>query len=135
MKILLSYDGKDPSEQAFEFAIKHAGDLGAQLDIVTVVVRKSTDQSEDIEAAEKLLANAVKTCEKAGIQCNTKLLINKQDAGEAVVEYAAEKGYEMIVVGIRKTSKLGKLLLGSNAQYVILNATCPVMTVGKNKWL
>ncbi len=135
MKILLSYDGKESAQQALEYSLKHARSLNADLDIVTIVVRKSTDQSEDIETAEKLLTRAEKICREKNINCKTKLLINKQNAGEAIVDYAEGKGYEFIIVGITKTSKLGKLLLGSNAQYVILNATCPVLTVGKNKWI
>lgn len=34
-----------------------------------------------------------------------------------------------IIVGIEKKSKVGKFIFGSNAQYVILEARCPVMTV------
>ena len=34
-----------------------------------------------------------------------------------------------IIVGVKRRSKVGKLVFGSNAQYVILEALCPVLTV------
>ena len=36
---------------------------------------------------------------------------------------------EEIIIGVRRRSKVGKLLFGSTAQYVILNAPCPVVSV------
>lgn len=131
-KILLSYDEQESSQRALEFALKHAKAMSARLDIVTVVVRESTDQSEDIEHAEKLLAAAGRESEKAGVECKTKLVIKAATPGEALVEYAEQGEYDEIVIGIKRTSKLSKMLLGSNAQHVILNAHCPVLSISKN---
>ena len=50
-------------------------------------------------------------------------------ASDAVLGVAAEVGAELLVVGIRRRSPVGKALLGSNAQRIILNAACPVLTV------
>ncbi|MDX9786117.1 MAG: universal stress protein [Desulfobacterales bacterium] len=36
---------------------------------------------------------------------------------------------DMIVIGIRRRSKLDKLLFGSNAQYIVIKAHCPVLCV------
>jgi nucleotide-binding universal stress UspA family protein len=49
--------------------------------------------------------------------------------GEDLVDYAGENGIDEIIIGIKRRSKVGKLLFGSNAQYVILKAPCPVVTV------
>lgn len=130
-KILLSYDEQESSQRALTFALAHAKAFDARLDIVTVVVRESTDQHEDIEKSEKLLETAKKSCEREGIKCKTKLLIKTSTPGEALVEYAENKSYDEIVIGIKRTSKLSKMLLGSNAQHVILNAHCPVLSISK----
>ena len=63
------------------------------------------------------------------LDCQTHLLIRGIDAGEDVVRFAADHNVEEIVIGVRRRSKVGKLIFGSTAQYVILNAPCPVVTV------
>jgi len=50
-------------------------------------------------------------------------------AGEDLVKFANENDIDEILIGIQKTSKVGKLLFGSTAQFVILEASCPVVTV------
>ena len=48
--------------------------------------------------------------------------------GEDLVRFAQEQGIDEIVVGVKKTSAVGKILFGSNARYVILHAPCPVVS-------
>jgi nucleotide-binding universal stress UspA family protein len=57
------------------------------------------------------------------------LSVRGLDTGEDIVRMAVEKKAEEIVIGIQRRSKVGKLLFGSTAQYIILNAPCPVVTV------
>ena len=51
------------------------------------------------------------------------------DVAEAVLKVSAESSASLIVVGVRPRSPVGKLLLGSVAQRIILDATCPVLAV------
>lgn len=51
------------------------------------------------------------------------------DVAEAVVSAADEVGADLLVVGVRRRTPVGKLLLGSVAQRVILDAHCPVVAV------
>ncbi len=129
MDILVGYDGSDASKNALVKAQRHAAAFAAGLDVVLVVVRHSNDQSDEIALAEKQLEAVQKDCEGKSIACKTHLLIRELSPGESLVEYALENVFEELIIGVRKRSRVEKLLLGSNAQYVILNSPCPVLTV------
>jgi len=51
------------------------------------------------------------------------------DIADQVLAAAEEADAEMVVIGVRHRSAVGKLLMGSVAQRVILQATCPVLSV------
>ena len=51
------------------------------------------------------------------------------DVAEDLIELADDSGAAFIVIGLRRRSPVGKLLLGSNAQRVLLDASCPVLAV------
>jgi nucleotide-binding universal stress UspA family protein len=59
--------------------------------------------------------------------------IRQQPSGhepaEQVVDIADEVDAELIVIGMRRRSAVGKLLLGSTAQRILLDARCPVLAV------
>jgi nucleotide-binding universal stress UspA family protein len=48
---------------------------------------------------------------------------------EDILEVARQAGAEMIVIGVRRRSPVGKMILGSNAQEILLDADCPVLAV------
>ncbi len=133
MKILVAYDGSKSSENALQLATEHARVFKASLDVITSAERTKTEKDLPlVEEAEKRLWQVEEDCKKQGITCSTHLLIRGFSPGEDTVEFAKENGIDEIVVGIRKESKVGKLVMGSTAQYVILKAPCPVVSV-RNK--
>jgi nucleotide-binding universal stress UspA family protein len=67
--------------------------------------------------------------ERGGFSFETHLTVRSMMPGEHLVEFAEENRIDEIILGLRKRSKVGKLILGSTAQYVILNAPCPVVSV------
>ncbi|MBW2582853.1 MAG: universal stress protein, partial [Deltaproteobacteria bacterium] len=52
-----------------------------------------------------------------------------QSPGEHLVYYAKDNNIDEIIIGVRRRSKVGKMVFGSTAQYVILEAPCPVLAV------
>jgi nucleotide-binding universal stress UspA family protein len=51
------------------------------------------------------------------------------DVGDEIVRVAEENHAELVVIGIRPRTPVGKVLMGSVAQTVIMDAPCPVLTV------
>jgi nucleotide-binding universal stress UspA family protein len=129
MKLLVGYDGSNSAKEALALAVKHAKAFYASIDIVTSRESGTAEEAKEIEEAEKELECAQESIKAQGLQVETHLLIRGKRPGEDLVQFAKECKAEAIFIGIKRRSKVGKLLFGSNAQYVILKAPCPVMTV------
>ncbi len=63
-----------------------------------------------------------------GIACETHVLVRGLTPGEDIVDFAKDHKMDEIIIGIEKKSKVGKLFFGSNAQYIILESPCPVVS-------
>ena len=51
------------------------------------------------------------------------------DPADALVRMAEERDASVIVIGLRHRTPVGKLIMGSNAQRILLDARCPVLAV------
>jgi nucleotide-binding universal stress UspA family protein len=129
MKILVGIDGSNTSQEALQLAINNARAFDGELMAVTSMATGTPEENDEIRDAESTLAAAKSTAAAAGVSCSTHLLIRGNSAGEDIVGFAGENSVELIVVGIKRRSRVGKILMGSSAQYVILKARCPVLTV------
>jgi nucleotide-binding universal stress UspA family protein len=129
MKILVGYDGSKSAKEALKLARKHALAFGASVDVVTSMEKGTEGEQPAIEDAERGLEWAKTLFEEKKIVCKTHLLIRGMAPGEDLVEFAKEGNIDEIVVGVKRRSKVGKLLMGSTAQFVILQAPCPVVSV------
>jgi len=129
MKILVGYDGSRVSENVLDFAHKHAKAFKADICIMTSMKQGPELKKKDIDKAESRLEK-IKTLFKADdIPCESHASVSFQSPGENLVEFAKNNDIDEIIIGVRKKSKVGKLMFGSTAQYVILEAPCPVVAV------
>jgi nucleotide-binding universal stress UspA family protein len=129
MNILVGYDGSKVAADALELAKKHAKAFDAKVFIVTSMIGGPEVLREDFEKAEKDLNFAKTDFKKEEIPCEARLSVRGLEPGEDLVQFAEENKIDQIIVGIRRRSKVQKLVFGSNAQYVILEAPCPVLSV------
>jgi len=67
--------------------------------------------------------------ETARVPHQIRSVSDSMDPAEELITAAEETNAEFIVIGLRRRSPVGKLLLGSNAQRVLLDASCPVLAV------
>ena len=129
MRILAGYDGSQAARAAVALAQEHASAFDAEVFIIRAMKEGHELQLEDMQKADRELEQLQSGFEKGRIACEVRLIKTGLSAGEELVKFANEKGIDEIIVGVRKRSKVGKLLLGSTAQYVILEAACPVVAV------
>lgn len=64
-----------------------------------------------------------------GIDHEVRQLVRGLEPADDIIAVAEEVGADLIVIGLRRRTAVGKLILGSNAQRVLLEATCPVLAV------
>jgi nucleotide-binding universal stress UspA family protein len=129
MRIMVGYDGSGAAKNALDLAKKHAKAFGAKVYILTSMVKGTERQLEDIEKAEHDLEGIKNFFHNENIPCEIHLLIRGLSPGEDLVQFAKDNDIAEIIVGIEKKSKVEKFVFGSNAQYVILEAPCPVVTI------
>ncbi len=65
----------------------------------------------------------------AGVEHELTQLVESKDAADQILRLAEELNAELIVIGLRRRSPVGKLILGSQAQTILLEAECPVLAV------
>jgi len=130
LKILVGYDGSNVTKAALELARQHAKAWGAKIDVVKCMAQNRDLEYKDIKKAEEDLEGDIHCLLNSDkFPYETHLLISNQDFGEELVGFAEQNKIDEIIIGIRKKSKARKLIFGSTAQYVLLNAPCPVACV------
>jgi nucleotide-binding universal stress UspA family protein len=129
MEIMVGYDDSRVAKDALDVAMQHAQAFDARVHIVTSMVSGIDVPKKEFDRVEKKLEYAESLFKNKKIPCKTHLLVRGLQAGEDLVQFANDTGIDEIVIGIKRRSKVGKLLFGSTAQYTILNATCPVLTI------
>lgn len=63
------------------------------------------------------------------IEAEFKQFVRGKSTIEEIEEMVAALQVSVLVIGLRKRSPVGKLLLGSMAQEILLNVDCPVLAV------
>ena len=129
MKLLVGYDGSKSSKAALDLACKHAKAFDATMEVLTTVESGSVTESIELDYAKENLESVEAQVSQQGITINTHVLNKGMKPGEDIVTFAAENEVDTIFIGIKRRSKVGKLLFGSNAQYVVIKAHCPVTIV------
>lgn len=126
MTILLSYTPNQSGRAAAETAIREAA--AHQTDLVVINVRRGGALVDSRTAADDELDAIVRDAHAAGVSATIARPQNSHVV-ESILNAAEEHRAEAIVIGIRHRSPVGKLLLGSTAQHILLDAPCPVIAV------
>jgi nucleotide-binding universal stress UspA family protein len=83
----------------------------------------------DARKFEAALIAVQNQLDKVGVEHEVRQLVRGNDPAQDLIEVADEVNADFIVIGLRKRTPLGKLFMGSNAQRILLEASCPVLAV------
>jgi nucleotide-binding universal stress UspA family protein len=122
MAVVVGYLPSREGRAALAHGVEAAERLGARL----VVVSSKEDTTEAVQ--EDLEPYAARLREH-GLAYEVRHLPRSSDPAEDLLAIAEEVAATVIVIGLRRRSPVGKLILGSNAQRILLDATCPVLAV------
>jgi nucleotide-binding universal stress UspA family protein len=121
MRTLVGIGGSDDSLRALEAALDRAQEAG---DEVCVAVVENPDSELSVEAVERRARDQLG---ERGLDGEVRVL--RGHPGSRLVETADDEGFDRIVIGGGETSPLGKINIGSIAEFVLLNANTSVTLV------
>jgi len=115
-------------------AALHRAAAECKLRNTRLVVINSNRGGKDLDAAdaaryEQELEGVRAELDSAGVSNEVRQLVRGLEPAEDIIAVAQEVSADFIVIGLRRRSPVGKLILGSNAQRILLEAPCPVLAV------
>lgn len=127
MNIVAAYVPTDVGQEVLKRAIDEARHHGGRI----VVLNSSRgDSSIDDRLAQGERLQSLQTqLEESGVDFEIRQPVRGRNADEEIIRVAEDVDAAMVVIGLRRRSPVGKLILGSTTQRVLLEVDCPVLAV------
>ena len=133
MSIVVGFLPTPEGAAALDAARREAGARGTQLVVVNVAFpRHGLHHQEQEDANNAALEDLEAELRAAGTAYSLVHPVGDFDPAEEILAAAAGPEVELVVLGLRRRTPVGKMLLGSTAQRVLLQADCPVLAVKAN---
>ncbi|KQX61969.1 universal stress protein [Angustibacter sp. Root456] len=127
MSVVLAYVPTPEGAAALEAALAEA--RRRSTDVVVVSVPRPAATAPGPFTEEQELDAVVEQLTSAGVSARLEALPAGTDPAQGIIEVAEATRADVVVVGLRRRSPVGKLLLGSTAQALLLGLECPVLAV------
>ena len=127
--VVVGYVPKPEGEAALTKAIEEAKLRGIKLVVVNSHRGGQDFDADAARRAESEMESVKAKLDAAGIEHDLRQLVRGFEPAEDLISIAEANNAELIVIGLRRRSPVGKLILGSNAQRILLDAHCPVLAV------
>ncbi len=129
MAVVVGYVPTPEGRAALQAARQEARDRQLRLVVVNSHKGGASFDGDDSIRTDQELESVRRELTEDGADFEVLELVRGNDPTEDLVEVAGEVGAALIVIGLRRRSPIGKLVLGSNAQRILLEADCPVLSV------
>jgi nucleotide-binding universal stress UspA family protein len=129
MAIVVGYVPTPEGRAALSWAAGEAKVRGNRLIVINSNRGKRDMTPADSVRHESELDDVRARLTQDGIDHEVRQMVRGLEPAEDMIAVAEEVGADLIVIGLRRRTPVGKLILGSNAQRLLLEATCPVVAV------
>lgn len=129
MAIVVGYVPTSEGRAALQRAVQECRLRNAKLVVINSSRGGRELSAEDAATYEGELEAVRAELDEAGIEHEVRQLVRGQDPAEDLIAVAEEVAADVIVIGLRRRTPVGKLILGSNAQRILLDAPCAVLAV------
>lgn len=124
MSVIVGYVPTKEGQAALTYAVQEC--LLRQCGLVVVQSARRADSGDEMSSEVQAAKSSL---EAAGLAVDVTTGTPGNDAAEDLIDAAARGASDLIVIGLRRRTPIGKLILGSNAQRILLDAPCPVIAV------
>lgn len=129
MTVVVGFVATVEGEAALTRAIQEAQLRETNLVVVSSHRGGSDFDGEDSSRVDAQSEEISRRLEQAGVDFEVRTLVRGFEPAEDLISLAETTDADLIVIGLRRRSPVGKLLLGSNAQRILMDAPCAVLAV------
>jgi nucleotide-binding universal stress UspA family protein len=130
MTILVAYVARPEGQAALDKGMEIAKRRKERLVVVNASPGGAKEDPAMIDVQER--ERVEKVLRNAGLDAEFKQFVRGKSAVEEIEDMVTSQQVSLLIIGLRKRSAVGKLILGSVAQELLLNVSCPVLAVKAN---
>lgn len=130
MAIIVGYVPTPQGLAALDSAIEEARRRGRRLIVVNSSRGESLVDPRFATGAE--WDSVERRLTESGVEHELAQIVESKDAADQILALARDLNAELIVIGLRRRTAVGKFIMGSQAQTILLQAECPVLAVKSN---
>lgn len=137
--VIAASDASEQSDAVVAAAIDLAKSIGADVSVVSVLTEHRLNDLRQSLGSEEAYTDAVVTLISDALTDQVGRVTGEPDAaqrlvlqgpvGDTIVAHANSVGADYLALGLKNRSRVGKFLMGSEVQQILLDAPCPILGV------
>jgi nucleotide-binding universal stress UspA family protein len=127
--VVVGWVNSPEGQAAVEAAVEEVRRRKGRLVVVHSSRGGSDEDARTVVQNRDALDDLAKRLGAEGLEVTVRDFARGNDPADDLIDVADKDGAALIVIGLRRRSPVGKLLMGSNAQEILLRADCPVLAV------